>query len=412
MVSFMLNTISEVVEDLKQGKMVIVVDDASRENEGDITIAAEKITPEVINFMLLHARGIICLTITEKRAKELGLAPMVTNNTSNYQTPFTVTIDAKEGITTGVSAKDRAKTILTAISEDCTPLDLDRPGHVFPLTSQKGGVLVRAGHTEGAVDLARLAGLKPAAVICEVMNEDGSMSKLPELKKLAEKHNIKICTIADIIKYRREKERLIEKRVSVNLPTVYGKFVLHLYRSFIDDYLHLALCLGNIGSLDNSPAPIQKEPILIRVHDECLTGDIFGSLRCDCGGQLHNALKIIQREGKGVLLYMRQEGRGIGLENKLHAYALQENGLDTVEANKKLGLVADTREYGIGAQILKDLGISKMRLLSNNPKKFAALAGYGLEIVERVPIVITSKEENRQYLRTKREKLGHILEGV
>lgn len=412
MVSFMLNTISEVIEDLKQGKMIIVIDDANREDEGDITIAAEKITPEAINFMLLHARGIICLTITEKRAQELGLAPMVANNTSSYKTPFTVTIDAKEGITTGVSAKDRAKTILTAISEDCTPHDLDRPGHVFPLTSQKGGVLVRAGHTEGAVDLARLAGLKPAAVICEVMNEDGSMSKLPDLKKLAEKHNIKICTIADIIQYRRTKERLIEKRVSVNLPTVYGKFVLHLYRSFTDDYLHMALCLGNIGSLDKSPSQPQKEPILIRVHDECLTGDIFGSLRCDCGGQLHNALKMIQKEGKGVLLYMRQEGRGIGLENKLHAYALQETGLDTVEANVKLGLVADTREYGIGAQILKDLGISKMKLLSNNPKKFTALAGYGLEIVERVPIVIASKEENRQYLHTKREKLGHILEGV
>ena len=408
----MLNTISETIEDLKQGKMVLVVDDENRENEGDLTIAAEKITPEAINFMLLHARGIICLAITEERASELDLTPMVTNNTSNYETPFTVTIDARDSVTTGVSAIDRAKTILTAIDEDSTPSDLDRPGHVFPLTSRKGGVLVRAGHTEGAVDLARIAGLKPAAVICEVMNEDGSMSKLPELRKFAEKHDLKICTIADIIKYRHEKERLIEKRVSVNLPTVYGKFVLHLYRSFTDEYLHLALCLGNIGSLDNSPAPIHKEPILIRVHDECLTGDIFGSVRCDCGEQLHSSLKLIQKEGKGVLLYMRQEGRGIGLENKLHAYALQENGFDTVEANKKLGLVADRRHYGIGAQIIRDLGISKMKLLSNNPKKFTALVGYGLEIVERVPIVVSPREENKHYLRTKKEKLGHILEGV
>ena len=408
----MLNTIEEIIEDLKQGKMVIVVDDASRENEGDITIAAEKITPEIVNFMLTHARGIICLTITEEHSIRLGLTPMVTNNTSNYQTPFTVTIDAKDGITTGVSTKDRAKTILTAVSEECTPQDLVKPGHVFPLKSHNGGVLVRAGHTEGAVDLARLAGLKPSAVICEIMNEDGSMSKLPELKKFAQKHNLKICTIAGIIKYRHEKERLIEKRVSVNIPTKYGKFVLHLYRSFTDEYLHLALCLGDIGSSDGTPAPVQTEPILIRVHDECLTGDIFGSLRCDCGEQLHNALEMIQKEGKGVLLYMRQEGRGIGLENKLHAYALQEGGLDTVEANKKLGFVVDKRDYGIGAQILRDLGISKMRLLSNNPKKFAALAGYGLEIVERVPIVMKPKDENKLYLRAKRDKLGHILEGV
>ena len=282
----MFNSIQEVLEDLKQGKMVIVIDDANRENEGDLTIAAEKITPEIINFMLLHARGIICMAISDERAEELDLAPMVTNNTCSYQTPFTISIDAKDGITTGVSTSDRAKTILTAVSDDCKPHDLVRPGHVFPLKAQKGGVLVRTGHTEGAVDLARLAGLKPAAVICEVMNEDGSMSKLPDLKKLAEKHNIKICTIADIVKYRHEKERLIEKRVSVNLPTKYGKFVLHLYRSFVDDYLHLALCMGDIGSIDGSPSPIQDGPILVRVHDECLTGDIFGSLRCDCGDQL------------------------------------------------------------------------------------------------------------------------------
>ncbi len=408
----MFNTITEVIEDLKQGKMVIVVDDESRENEGDLTIIAETITPDTINFMLSHARGIICLTITEEHAKQIGLKHMVSENTSSFQTPFTITIDAKEGITTGVSTKDRATTILKAISDDCIPSDLDRPGHVFPLMAKKGGVLARAGHTEGAVDLARLAGMHPSAVICELMNEDGTMSKLPELLKFAEKHEMKVCTIADIIKYRHEQERLIEKRVSVNLPTKYGKFVLHLYRSFTDEYLHLALCLGNIGSMDNTTAPIQTDPILIRVHDECLTGDIFGSLRCDCGDQLHSALSMIQKEGKGVVLYMRQEGRGIGLESKLHAYALQENGLDTVEANKELGFGADKRDYGIGAQILRDLGITKMKLLSNNPKKFAALAGYGLEITERVPIVIESHEDNEHYLRTKKEKLGHLLEGI
>ena len=408
----MFNTITEVIEDLKQAKMVIVVDDESRENEGDLTIIAETITPDTINFMLSHARGIICLTITEEHAKQIGLKHMVSENTSSFQTPFTITIDAKEGITTGVSTKDRATTILKAISDDCIPSDLDRPGHVFPLMAKKGGVLARAGHTEGAVDLARLAGMHPSAVICELMNEDGTMSKLPELLKFAEKHDLKICTIADIIKYRHEQERLIEKRVSVNLPTKYGKFVLHLYRSFTDEYLHMALCLGDIGSIDNTTAPIQTDPVLIRVHDECLTGDIFGSLRCDCGEQLHSALSMIQKEGKGVLLYMRQEGRGIGLESKLHAYALQENGLDTVEANKKLGFSADKRDYGIGAQILRDLGIMKMKLLSNNPKKFAALAGYGLEITERVPIVIEPQEDNEQYLRTKKEKLGHLLEGI
>jgi 3,4-dihydroxy 2-butanone 4-phosphate synthase/GTP cyclohydrolase II len=408
----MFNTITEVIEDLKQGKMVIVVDDESRENEGDLTIIAETITPDIINFMLSHARGIICLTITEEHSKQIGLTHMVTENTSSYQTPFTITIDAKEGITTGVSTKDRATTILKAISDDCVPSDLDRPGHVFPLMAKKGGVLARAGHTEGAVDLARLAGMHPSAVICELMNEDGTMSKLPELLKFAEKHELKMCTIADIIKYRHEQERLIEKRVSVNLPTKYGKFVLHLYRSFTDEYLHLALCLGDIGTMDNTSAPIQTVPVLIRVHDECLTGDIFGSLRCDCGEQLHSALSMIQKEGKGVLLYMRQEGRGIGLESKLHAYALQETGMDTVEANKELGFGADKRDYGIGAQILRDLGITKMKLLSNNPKKFAALAGYGLEITERVPIVITPQEDNEQYLRTKKEKLGHLLEEI
>ncbi len=406
------NTIQEVVEDLKQGKMIILVDDASRENEGDITIAAEKVTPETINFILTHARGILCLSINADRAEALDLYPMVSHNTSNFQTPFTVSIDARDGITTGVSSKDRATTILAAIDEKTRPEDLVRPGHIFPLKAQRGGVLVRTGHTEGAVDLMRIAGLKPAAVICEIMTEDGNMAKLPDLRKFAEKHHLKVCTIADIIKYRHEQERLIEKRVTVKLPTVYGNFTLHLYRSFVDDYLHLALCLG-IGNEDkNTPSPLHNEPVLVRVHDECLTGDIFGSLRCDCGEQLHNTLQIIQKEGKGVLLYMRQEGRGIGLENKLHAYLLQEKGLDTVEANERLGFPADKRDYGIGAQILRDLGITKMRLLTNNPKKFAALAGYGLEITERVPIITEPKEENRLYLQTKKEKLGHLIEKI
>jgi 3,4-dihydroxy 2-butanone 4-phosphate synthase/GTP cyclohydrolase II len=406
------NTIQEVVEDLRQGKMIILVDDANRENEGDITIAAEKITPETINFMLTHARGIICLAINAELAEKLELYPMVSNNTSSFQTPFTVSIDARSGITTGVSSKDRATTILTTLGDKTTAGDLVRPGHVFPLKAQRGGVLVRTGHTEGAVDLTRISGLKPAAVICEIMTEDGNMAKLPELKKFAEKHHLKICTIADIIKYRHEQERLIEKRVTVKLPTMYGNFTLHLYRSFVDEYLHLALCLGIGNESGNEPSPLHTEPVLVRVHDECLTGDIFGSLRCDCGEQLHNTLKILQETGKGILLYMRQEGRGIGLENKLHAYLLQEKGLDTVEANEKLGLPADKRDYGIGAQILRDLGVTKMRLLTNNPKKFAALAGYGLEIVERVPIVIEPKEENKDYLRTKKEKLGHIIEKV
>jgi 3,4-dihydroxy 2-butanone 4-phosphate synthase/GTP cyclohydrolase II len=392
--------------------MIILIDDENRENEGDIILAAEKVTPEAINFMLTHARGILCLAINAERAEELDLYPMVSNNTSNFQTPFTVSIDARNGITTGVSSKDRAVTILTVSDGKTTAEDLVRPGHIFPLKAKNGGVLVRTGHTEGAVDLTRIAGIKQAAVICEIMTEDGNMAKLPDLKKFAEKHNLKICTIADIIKYRHEQERLIEKRVTVKLPTMYGNFTLHLYRSFVDDYLHLALCLGIGSESGNLPSPLHNEPVLVRVHDECLTGDIFGSLRCDCGEQLHSALRMIQKNGKGVLLYMRQEGRGIGLENKLHAYLLQEKGLDTVEANEKLGLPVDKRDYGIGAQILRDLGITKMRLLTNNPKKFAALIGYGLEIVERVSIVTEPKEENKYYLRTKKEKLGHIIEKV
>ncbi|MEK7241979.1 MAG: bifunctional 3,4-dihydroxy-2-butanone-4-phosphate synthase/GTP cyclohydrolase II [Planctomycetota bacterium] len=405
------SSISEVLEDVRAGKMVIVVDDANRENEGDLTLAAEVVTPQAINFMLSQARGILCLAIAPEIAEALDLHPMVHNNNAKFETPFTVSIDAKNGITTGVSAEDRATTILTTIRKDARPEDLARPGHVFPLKARAGGVLVRTGHTEGAVDLARLAGLRPAAAICEIMTENGHMAKLPELKKFAEKHNLKICTIADIIRYRREKERLIEKRVATNLPTVYGNFKLHLYRSYVDDYLHIALCHGDVGSMDGLPTPQHQEAVLVRVHDECLTGDIFGSLRCDCGEQLHNSLKMIQKEGKGVVLYMRQEGRGIGLENKLHAYALQEKeGLDTVEANERLGFLPDKRDYGIGAQILKDLGITKMRLLTNNPKKFKALEGYGLEIVERVPISVTPRKENARYLETKKKKLGHLID--
>jgi len=404
------NRIQEAVEDLRNGKMIILIDDENRENEGDLILAAEKVTPESINFMLTHARGILCLAINAERAEELDFYPMVSHNTSSFQTPFTVSVDAASGITTGVSSRDRAKTILTAIDDNATAEDFVRPGHIFPLKAQKGGVLVRTGHTEGAVDLTRIAGLRNAAVICEIMTEDGNMAKLPDLKNFAEKHNLKICTIADIIKYRHEQERLIEKRVTVKLPTQYGEFILHLYRSYVDEYLHLALCLGIGNEQGDNTFPLHNEPVLVRVHDECLTGDIFGSLRCDCGEQLHNALKIIQKNGKGVLLYMRQEGRGIGLENKLHAYHLQDKGLDTVEANKKLGLPIDKRDYGIGAQILRDLGITKMHLLSNNPKKFAALAGYGLEIVDRIPIVTKPREENMNYLRTKKEKLGHMME--
>lgn len=407
------SSISEILEDVGAGKMVIVVDDASRENEGDLTLAAEVVTPQAINFMLSQARGILCLAIAPEIAEALDLHPMVHNNNAKFETPFTVSIDAKNGITTGVSAEDRATTILTTIRKDARPEDLARPGHVFPLKARAGGVLVRTGHTEGAVDLARLAGLRPAAAICEVMTENGHMAKLPELKKFAEKHDLKICTIADIIRYRREKERLIEKRVATNLPTVYGNFKLHLYRSYVDEYLHIALCYGDIGSMDGLPTPQHREAVLVRVHDECLTGDIFGSLRCDCGEQLHNSLKMIQKEGKGVVLYMRQEGRGIGLENKLHAYALQEKeGLDTVEANERLGFLPDKRDYGIGAQILKDLGITKMRLLTNNPKKFKALEGYGLEIVERVPISVTPGKENARYLETKKKKLGHLIDEI
>jgi 3,4-dihydroxy 2-butanone 4-phosphate synthase/GTP cyclohydrolase II len=402
----MFAPIPEIVEELKEGKFVVLVDDENRENEGDLVLAAEKVTPGAINFMARYGRGLICLALTNEKADRLKLPLMVQENTSKFGTAFTVSIDAASGISTGISAYDRAQTILTAIDENCKPEDLVRPGHIFPLRARDGGVLVRSGQTEGSVDLMRIAGLKPAAVICEIMNEDGTMARLPQLTEFCKAHGIKLCSVADIINYRRHRERLIERIVSVKLPTRYGQLDLHLYRSKIDEYLHIALCAGGIGTKDT----VYLDPVLVRVHSECLTGDIFGSLRCDCGDQLQEALSIICREGKGVLLYIRQEGRGIGLIDKLRSYALQEKGVDTVDANAHLGLPSDLREYGIGAQILLDLGIRRMRLLTNNPRKIVSISGYGLEVVERIPIEITPTKLNRDYLRAKRDKLGHLLQ--
>lgn len=399
--------IKDIINDIRKGRMVVLVDDENRENEGDLVIAAEKTTPEIINFMTKYGRGLICLTLTNEKADSLGLPLMCENNSARFGTAFTVSIDAKEGTSTGISAHDRSATILTSIKDNSRPEELARPGHIFPLRAKDGGVLVRTGQTEGSVDLARLAGLKPAGVICEIMKEDGTMARLPDLVKFCKKHNIKLASIENIIEYRRRTERLVEKTASTKLPTKFGEFTLHLYKSHLDEYLHIALCKGTFTP--NSRKNIHNEPVLVRVHSECLTGDIFGSNRCDCGEQLHKAMMQISAQGQGVILYIRQEGRGIGLENKLKAYELQDKGFDTVEANEKLGFSADLRDYGIGAQILFDLGIRKIRLLTNNPKKLVALHGYGLQIVERVPIEIPPNASNKKYLNTKKKKLGHLI---
>jgi len=403
--------ISDVLEELRNGRMIVLVDAEDRENEGDLVCAAEKVTPEIINFMAKFGRGLICLPLTAEKCDSLGLFPQTIDNTARFGTAFTVSIDAADGITTGISAADRAHTIKVAIADDARPTDLARPGHVFPLRARTGGVLVRAGQTEGAVDLMRLAGLKPAGVICEIMNEDGTMARVPELLAFCEQHGLKITTIAKLVEYRMQRERLIRRVECVHLPTDYGDFKLIGYESITSTEPHLALCKGGVGELDVDGKPIpHDEPVLVRVHSECMTGDLFRSQRCECGYQLRTAMEIIEKAGEGALIYLRQEGRGIGLTNKLRAYKLQEQGLDTVDANLKLGFVPDKRDYGIGAQICRDLGLKRIRILTNNPKKVSRLEVYGIEVVEQIPLRARPGKHNIDYLRAKKRRLGHLLD--
>ena len=397
-----ISTIKEAIVDIKSGRMVILVDDEDRENEGDLCMAAEFVTPEAINFMAKYGRGLVCLSLSEDLADKLNLHPMVVDNKSCFGTAFTVSIEAKRGVTTGISAADRSTTIKTAVADDVTPDDIVSPGHIFPIRARKGGVLVRTGQTEGSVDLARLAGLKPAGVICEIMKDDGTMARMPDLEIFAKEHDLKIVTISDLIQYRMQHESLIRRAAAAMIPTIFGgQFKIVVYENDVDDMKHVALVKGDIRPEDE---------VLVRVHSECLTGDVFGSERCDCGHQLHRAMEMVEEAGKGIIVYMHQEGRGIGLVNKIKAYELQEHGKDTVEANISLGFKADLRDYGIGAQILADLGVKKMKLMTNNPKKIVGLEGYGLTVTDRVPIEIKPNESNIKYLKTKKKKMGHLLE--